>query len=236
MLKAVIFDLDGTLLPMNEDEFTKGYFSLLCKKLAKYGFDKDELVETIWRGTKAMIANDGARTNEEAFWSVFCEKYGQKGIDAKALFDEFYVTEFKQAKVFCKENAFAKPIVTKIRKSGVKTILASNPVFPRNGMLTRMSFVNLCENDFDYITSYETSRYAKPNPAFLLEVLEKNGLKNDEVIYFGNSEKEDLIPATKAGVKCFMVGDNVSLINRDSAPEILKYPDISGVVNKYIGG
>lgn len=32
MLKAVIFDLDGTLLPMNEDEFTKGYFSLLCKK------------------------------------------------------------------------------------------------------------------------------------------------------------------------------------------------------------
>ena len=32
MLKAILFDLDGTLLPMNEEEFTKGYFKLLCKK------------------------------------------------------------------------------------------------------------------------------------------------------------------------------------------------------------
>lgn len=31
VLKAIIFDLDGTLLPMNEDEFTKGIFTLLCK-------------------------------------------------------------------------------------------------------------------------------------------------------------------------------------------------------------
>lgn len=31
MLKAIIFDLDVNLLPMNEDEFTKGYFTLLCK-------------------------------------------------------------------------------------------------------------------------------------------------------------------------------------------------------------
>ena len=26
MVKAVLFDLDGTLLPMDQDEFTKGYF------------------------------------------------------------------------------------------------------------------------------------------------------------------------------------------------------------------
>ena len=29
MVKAVLFDLDGTLLPMDQDEFTKGYFKLL---------------------------------------------------------------------------------------------------------------------------------------------------------------------------------------------------------------
>lgn len=55
MLKAVIFDLDGTLLSMNEDEFTKGYFSLLCKKLSKFGYEPNELINVVWQGTKSMI-------------------------------------------------------------------------------------------------------------------------------------------------------------------------------------
>ena len=32
--QMVLFDLDGTLLPMDQDEFTKGYFKLLAAKLA----------------------------------------------------------------------------------------------------------------------------------------------------------------------------------------------------------
>lgn len=233
MLKAVIFDLDGTLLPMNEDEFTKGYFSLLCKKLSACNYEPDELINTVWRGTKAMIMNDGTKTNAEVFWNVFYEKYGQKGLNDKALFDEFYVTDFLQTKAFCGENSSAKTIITEIRKAGIETILASNPVFPKEGMLTRMAFVNLTESDFDYVSDYETSHYAKPNPKFLLEILEKNNLKSDETIYFGNSEKEDLIPATAAGIKCFLVGNNVSLTGSNFSTEILKYSDILKVVDDY---
>ena len=44
MLKAVLFDLDGTLLPMDEEKFTKGYFGMLCQKLAPFGYDSEELV------------------------------------------------------------------------------------------------------------------------------------------------------------------------------------------------
>jgi len=32
-------DLDGTLLPMDNDEFTRGYFRLLTLKLAPHGYD-----------------------------------------------------------------------------------------------------------------------------------------------------------------------------------------------------
>lgn len=35
LLKAVLFDLDGTLLPMDEEKFTNGYFELLPSYLEK---------------------------------------------------------------------------------------------------------------------------------------------------------------------------------------------------------
>ena len=58
--KTVLFDLDGTLLPMDQDAFTKGYFTLLVQKLAPHGYDPAALVDNIWAGTAVMVANDGS--------------------------------------------------------------------------------------------------------------------------------------------------------------------------------
>ena len=63
-IKMILFDLDGTLLPMDMDEFIKNYFGRLSKKLAPLGYDPQQLVKNIWTGTMAMVKNDGSRTNE----------------------------------------------------------------------------------------------------------------------------------------------------------------------------
>ena len=67
-LTTVLFDLDGTLLPMDNDEFTKGYFKLLAQKMGPYGYEAGQLVDSIWAGTAAMVRNDGTQSNEAAFW------------------------------------------------------------------------------------------------------------------------------------------------------------------------
>ncbi len=54
-MKAVLFDLDGTLLPMDQNEFTKGYFKLLAKKLSAFGYESDALAKNAWAGTAAMV-------------------------------------------------------------------------------------------------------------------------------------------------------------------------------------
>ena len=91
--KTVLFDLDGTLLPMDQDAFTKGYFTLLVQKLAPHGYDPAALVDNIWAGTAVMVANDGTRTNEEAFWSKLVHIYGEKVRQDIPLFDAFYREE-----------------------------------------------------------------------------------------------------------------------------------------------
>ena len=66
MKKAILFDLDGTLLPMDEEKFTKYYFSMLCEITAPLGYKPEDLVREIWKGTAAMVRNNGTMTNEEA--------------------------------------------------------------------------------------------------------------------------------------------------------------------------
>ena len=71
MIDTILFDLDGTLLPMDNDIFTKGYFKGLAAELIPFGYDAGTLVDAVWRGTAAMVKNDGARPNCEAFWQTF---------------------------------------------------------------------------------------------------------------------------------------------------------------------
>ena len=45
-MQAVFFDLDGTLLPMDQDVFVKTYFSYLVKKMAPYGYEPKKLISS----------------------------------------------------------------------------------------------------------------------------------------------------------------------------------------------
>ena len=47
MFRAVLFDLDGTQLPMDQDAFTKEYFKRLAAKLQPYGYEPKELIDAI---------------------------------------------------------------------------------------------------------------------------------------------------------------------------------------------
>ena len=92
VIKAIFFDLDGTLLPMNEKEFTDIYFSLLYKKVSSLGYTKENLIDTIWNGTKLMYKNDGSKTNEKAFWDYFENINGKEKLKDKEIFDKAIAT------------------------------------------------------------------------------------------------------------------------------------------------
>ncbi len=204
---AILFDLDGTLLPMNMDEFMKAYFKNLCVALAPYGFEPKSLVDNIWAGTAAMVKNDGKRKNGEVFWETF-EKLAERDLtDAKNTCDEFYTKGFQNAKSATKENPLAKKAVELARNAAGKVVLATNPLFPRQGQLTRISWIGLSENDFDMITSYETDSYCKPNPMYYKSICERIGVAPENCLMIGNDEREDGYAASEAGLDTYLVTD-----------------------------
>ena len=223
MLKAVFFDLDGTLLPFDEEEFTRLYFSLICKKMAPFGYEPQKLAKTIWDGTRLMYKNDGSSTNCEVFWQYFLSVFGEGARDDVRRFDEFYVNEFLETRSICRENPRAREIVDFCRENVKYTVLSTNPIFPLVGTHSRMGFVGLVPEDFDFITAYENFSYAKPNPMYFKSLLERFGLSPDEVILFGNNSLEDGECALGAGIRCYLVGENII----DSPQATHEFPRIS---------
>ena len=146
MITTVLFDLDGTLLPFEQDDFVKIYFSELCRKLAPMGYEPQHTVKSVWGGTKAMVMNDGSRLNSEAFWETFNAM--NPGLpDARPACDEFYTHEFEKAKASLKYIPDHRPMIERLKSAGLRVVLATNPIFPLDGVRTRMAWVNLAPEE-----------------------------------------------------------------------------------------
>ena len=219
-LNAILFDLDGTLLPMDQDLFMNYYFGELVKKMVPFGYNKDTLAKDVWDGTKAMVMNDGSRTNAEAFWDRFCELTGKDCRKDEPIFESFYKNEFCKAKDACQPTPAAKEVIDLIKTSGKRIILATNPMFPSVATENRIGWAGLSTEVFELITTYENCHYFKPNPKYYLEIMKKTGLSPEECLMVGNNAAEDMIAET-LGMKVFLLTD--CLINEKNA-DISKYP------------
>lgn len=219
-LTTILFDLDGTLLPMDNDAFTKGYFKLLAAKLSPHGYEPKQLVDAIWAGTAAMVKNDGTRSNEEAFWKKFADIYGEKMLADKPLFDEFYEKEFQAAKGFCGFNPNAAIAVHTAKEMGMRVALAANPIFPAVATERRIRWAGLEPEGFELYTTYESIGFCKPNPDYYLEIAARLGVEPEQCLMVGNDVTEDMV-AESIGMRVFLLTD--CLINKERK-NIAEYP------------
>ena len=219
-LRCVLFDLDGTLLPMDQEEFTKAYFHQFAKILGPRGYESKGLVDAIWAGTAAMVKNDGRCSNEDAFWQRFTQIYGPKVQEDKPVFEDFYANEFQLARAVCGFTPRAAETVAAIRSMGYRLALATNPIFPAVATESRIRWAGLEPEDFELYTTYENSSHCKPNPAYFADVAESLHLAPESCLMVGNDAQEDTA-AAQVGMKVFLLTD--CLINKDGR-DISAYP------------
>lgn len=219
-LTTILFDLDGTLLPMDQDVFVESYFSLLAAKATPRGYEPKQLVDGIWAGTAAMIKNDGSCVNEDAFWNTFCAIFGEGALADKPVFDEFYEKEFQQVQTVCGFNAAAAQTIHALQDAGYRLVLATNPIFPAVATRSRIRWAGLTPEDFCHYTTYENSRFCKPNSAYYQAILETIGVVPEECLMVGNDVGDDMV-AEKLGMQVFLLTD--CLINK-SGTDISQYP------------
>ena len=222
MIKAVLFDLDGTLLPMDQDIFIKSFSGLLAKKMvALKGYDPKQFSTAIWTAIGRIVKNDGSRSNEQLWWDVYCSVIGQQGREDEDIFLDFYNNEFQQVAQVCGYDKMAAEIIVLVKEKGLCLILATNPLFPRAATASPIRWAGMKPEDFRLFTTFEDYSYCKPNPDYYRQIMEKTGLKAEECVMVGNDVDEDMI-AEKLGMKVFLLTD--CLINKNDK-DISQWPN-----------
>lgn len=219
-ITTVLFDLDGTLLPMDQNLFIKAYFGGLARRLAPHGYEPQKLIDSIWQGTAAMVKNDGTTTNEERFWQGFEAAYGKPARQDEEQFAAFYREDFDKAQSSCGYTPAAREVIDTVHACGLRTALATNPIFPAMATERRIAWAGLSTSDFELYTTYENSRFCKPNLDYYRDVMQKMGVCPEECLMVGNDVAEDMI-AEQLGARVFLLTD--CLLNSKGA-DISAYP------------
>lgn len=210
-MNTIFFDLDGTLLPMDQDVFLETYFKALTTKMVPYGIDPKRLIKAVYAGINAMINNDGTMTNEMRFWKAFINLEGEEVRKLEPVFMDFYENDFNQVKSATTTNQYATKVVQILQEKGYELVLATNPLFPRIATQNRIQWAGLKPEDFGWITTYENSSYCKPNLEYYNEVLKFIGKRPEECLMVGNNMEEDMI-VSELGIDTYLLKD--CLINR----------------------
>lgn len=236
MIKYILFDLDGTLLPLDQEIFLKKYFKGLAEHVSHLGYTEQQISGAIWQGSKEMAKNDGSKTNEEVFWDTFIKICGEKVFSCKADFDSFYETKFDSLSSVATPDIHICEVIKELKSKGYTLAIATNPMFPKIATRKRIAWAGLDTNDFEFFTTYEDYRHCKPNLDYYQDVMDKLGANAEECIMVGNDMLEDMI-AERLGMKVFLVTQ--CLINTKNE-DINHYPhgtfdDLIDYINKTNG-
>ena len=211
-MNTVLFDLDGTLLPMDMQEFIETYVFLLKNRLISSGYDSDKIIESIWAGVNAVTKNSGMITNEECFWRAFEDKYtgGVGKLESRFKrklekeMTKFYKEDFGVARYIAHPLETVSECSDILKETGYQIAVATQPVFPEVATRERIMWAGLNADDFALITTYENSCYAKPNLKYYEYILKTLDKDPEDCLMVGNDVGEDMC-AKELGMDVFLL-------------------------------
>ncbi|MHB1654203.1 MAG: HAD family hydrolase [Desulfitobacteriaceae bacterium] len=205
MIRAILFDLDGTLSFMDNEMFMRNYVGLLVPRFSHL-YPPDKFAKQLWRSIEVMIKEPKpGRTNFQTFFDDFSRIVGTSSNVLWPLFEEYYEHDFPNLKYLVRSNPEGKKAVETALQQGFILGVATNPLMPLGAIKERILWADLTPEQFKVVPSIESFHFCKPHPGFFGEMAEKLGLEPTQCLMVGNHPMEDLA-ARKAGMKTFFTG------------------------------
>jgi FMN phosphatase YigB (HAD superfamily) len=205
MLKAILFDLDDTLLGNDMNVFLPPYLQSLSAHIEPL-LEAKRFVPALLGATRSTMASqDTKATNAEVFWQNFTALGGPSRELAGPFFDRFYREEFFKLAALTQPEPNALRVVNHCLQRGYAVVVATNPIFPKAAVEERLRWAGLGQCQFNLVTSYENMHSTKPHPEYYREILRLVDCAPQEALMVGNDPEQDIAPARAAGLRTLLV-------------------------------
>jgi FMN phosphatase YigB (HAD superfamily) len=206
-LKALLLDLDDTLLGNSMDTFIPAYFGAL-KDFVSHLVPGEEFIAHLLSATRLMTTNDGSGpTNEEVFSEAFYPSFDVERRELEPVLEAFYREAFPKLQPLTQPRTAAPLIIEWAQERGLQVVIATNPLFPRTAIEQRMAWggVGVDRFAYDRVTTYENSRATKSHPAYYLEILSALGRQPGECVMVGDNWGWDVEQAAGTGIPGYWI-------------------------------
>jgi len=201
-IRAILFDLDGTLLDSSMDNFLPVYLKALSGRVSHL-FEPKAFIVHLLAATEQMVANDGRATNAEVFAQAFYPFRGHSRAELEPIFEAFYAEDFPKLRAVTRRKPEARHAVELAIAQGYDVAIVTNPLSPETAIRERMRWAGVNDLPFKWVTTYENSRYAKPNLHYFDEACARVGRAPEECLVVGD-EHMDMV-AKNIGCETFLV-------------------------------
>lgn len=203
MLKAVLFDLDNTLIHFDESRFFEEYMRLLAPWFADF-WPADAFRRRLIRSVQALLDNDGNRTNMQCFMEHFTDGLDGRAEELGGRFLRFYESDFRGLRGLVRVPEGNRGLMSDLRDRALGIVIASNPVWPLTVQNIRLGWAGLDGFVFDWITHNENTHFCKPRIAYYREICGTLGWEPGDCLMVGNDPVNDMVVA-EIGMRTFLI-------------------------------
>ena len=201
MIRAVLFDLDDTLLRLNLTAFLARYVAGASRLLASAARTSPAALGVPYvRAFLAMDAQDrqDSLTNERLFNQTFLASTGiplddPAIADLMTYYEEAVVPGFAGGVVGARPVEGAREAIEAVHDAGLICALATNPTFSLACDRARMGWAGVCEEDFAHVSTYSNSTRCKPSTRYYQELANVLGVRLGECLMVGNDATRDIV-------------------------------------------
>ncbi len=222
MIKAVLLDLDDTLLGNPTESFVRNYLSLLNRTLGP-ALGLPDLIQPLILATRAVVNDlDPLRRNVDVFYGALMPPLPVTRAQFAAAVNDFYRTAYPRLQAHTTLRPAARPLADSLVAGGYAVVVATNPFFPRAAIEQRLAWAGLPvgEVPFALVTTLENMRFTKPHPHYYEETLAHVGVRPDQALMVGDDWENDIVPARQAGLNTYWVCGEGMLRSAEHPPSL----------------
>ncbi len=231
MIKAVLLDLDNTLLHNPDDKSIPAYLALIEQHFSRqWGIDNTS--QAILKSMRAMTSpHDFHRTNLELATESIAASMGRSVEAVQASFATFYAEDYARLRSYTQPcGEFVPMLIKHLQDRGCALVIATNPLYPPEAIRQRLNWAGIPDDFSAYalVTHAGNMHFTKPDPAYFAEIVARVGIEPDEALMVGDNPHNDIAPALRAGLQAYHV------LHNGAAPSIASSGTLQDFYNQIL--